>query len=123
MTGTAAELLALVLLGAALAVAVVRPASVNEVIVAGPAAALVVVLGVVPASAAGTTLRELFPTVAFLAAILVFGHLCAEAGCSTTSAPGQRPRAVGQRPACSLSSSHLPRWSPRSSPSTPLWCC
>lgn len=41
---------------------------------------LVVVLGIVPGSDALDTLRHFGPTVAFLAAILVFGHLCAEAG-------------------------------------------
>lgn len=39
-----------------------------------------VVLGIVPGSDALDTLRHFGPTVAFLAAILVFGHLCAEAG-------------------------------------------
>jgi arsenical pump membrane protein len=48
-----------------------------------PAAALVVVLGVVPAHAAAHTLRDIGPTVGFLAAILVFGHLCDEAGVFT----------------------------------------
>ena len=41
---------------------------------------LIVVLGIVPLHAAGDTLRTIGPTVGFLAAILVFGHLCADAG-------------------------------------------
>jgi arsenical pump membrane protein len=45
-----------------------------------PAAGLLVALGIVPAQAATQTLRQIGPTVGFLAAILVFGHLCAEAG-------------------------------------------
>ena len=37
-------------------------------------------LGIVPAHDALDTLRRFGPTVAFLVAILVFGHLCADAG-------------------------------------------
>ena len=44
------------------------------------AAVVIVLLGIVPLDAAGHRLREIGPTVGFLAAILVFGHLCAEAG-------------------------------------------
>ncbi|MDQ6936752.1 MAG: SLC13 family permease, partial [Actinomycetota bacterium] len=80
MNATASELVALTLLVAALGVAVVRPAGVNESLVAVPAAGLVVALGIVPTHTALATVRELAPTVAFLAAILAFGHLCAEAG-------------------------------------------
>jgi arsenical pump membrane protein len=78
--GAAAEVVAVVLLLTSLAFAVVRPHGLTEALVAVPAAGLVVVLGIVPARAAGATLREIGPTVGFLAAILVFGHLCAEAG-------------------------------------------
>jgi arsenical pump membrane protein len=45
-----------------------------------PAAALLVLIGVVPVAAMNERLRALGPTVAFLALILLFGHLCAEAG-------------------------------------------
>ena len=46
-----------------------------------PAAVLVVVLGIVPWHAARRHgCAQIGPTVGFLAAILVFGHLCAEAG-------------------------------------------
>ena len=72
--------MALALLAAALAFAVVRPRGLSEAVVAVPAAVLVVALGIVPWHAATATLRQIGPTVAFLAAILVFGHLCAEAG-------------------------------------------
>jgi arsenical pump membrane protein len=78
--GTPAELLAVALLVATLVVAVVRPYGLSEAAVAVPAAVLVVATGVVPWSAAERTLREIGPTVGFLAAILVFGHLCADAG-------------------------------------------
>lgn len=80
MHGTAAELLAVALLVATLVVAVARPFGVSESVVAVPAALVLVASGVVPRHAAVATLREIGPTVGFLAAILVFGHLCAEAG-------------------------------------------
>jgi arsenical pump membrane protein len=76
----AAEVVAVVLLLASLTFAVLRPLGLTEALVAVPAAGLVVALGIVPAHAAGDTLRAIGPTVGFLAAILVFGHLCAEAG-------------------------------------------
>jgi arsenical pump membrane protein len=80
MTGAAAEITAVVLLLVSLVFAVTRPLGFAEAVVAVPAAGLVVVTGIVPAGSAWHTLREIGPTVAFLAAILVFGHLCAEAG-------------------------------------------
>ncbi|WP_375498531.1 SLC13 family permease [uncultured Jatrophihabitans sp.] len=80
MHGVAAEVVALLLLAAALAFAVLRPRGLSEAVVAVPAAVLVVALRIVPWSAATHALREIGPTVAFLAAILVFGHLCAEDG-------------------------------------------
>lgn len=80
MTGAVAEAVALLLLVATLAFAVVRPRGLAEAWVAIPAAGVVVALGIVPATAAGDTLRAIGPTVGFLAAILLFGHLCAEAG-------------------------------------------
>jgi arsenical pump membrane protein len=78
--GAPAEWIATGLLIATLVVAVVRPRGVSESVVAVPAAAVIVALGIVPAHAALDRLREIGPTVGFLAAILVFGHLCAEAG-------------------------------------------
>ena len=80
MHGTGAEIVALALLAAALAFAVLRPRGLSEAVVAVPAAVVVVVLGIVSWSAATATVRQIGPTVGFLAAILVFGHLCAEAG-------------------------------------------
>ncbi|MEP7177780.1 MAG: SLC13 family permease [Pseudonocardiales bacterium] len=80
MHGAAAEILAIVLLVLTLAVAVARPRGVSEAALAVPAAAVLVATGVVPWHAASQRLREIGPTVGFLAAILVFGHLCAEAG-------------------------------------------
>lgn len=80
MHGSVAEAFAIVLLAASLSIAVVRPRGLSEAVVAVPAAALLVLTGVVPLHAATRRLLEIGPTVGFLAAILVFGHLCAEAG-------------------------------------------
>lgn len=79
MTGAAAETVAVVLLVASLGFAVLRPRGLSEAVVAVPAALLVVVLGIVPWRDALHALGDIGPTVGFLAAILVFGHLCAEA--------------------------------------------
>jgi arsenical pump membrane protein len=78
--GAPAECIATGLLIATLLVAVARPRGVSEAVVALPAALVIVLLGIVPAHAAADRLREIGPTVGFLAAILVFGHLCADAG-------------------------------------------
>jgi arsenical pump membrane protein len=78
--GAGAETLAIALLVLTLGVAVVRPRGLSEAVVAVPAAAVLVATDVVPWTAADQRLRDIGPTVAFLAAILVFGHLCAEAG-------------------------------------------
>jgi arsenical pump membrane protein len=78
--GTAAEAIAIAALAATLAVAVARPRGISEAVVAVPAAGLLVALHVVTGSAAVDRLKAIGPTVGFLAAILVLGHLCAEAG-------------------------------------------
>jgi arsenical pump membrane protein len=80
VNGAAAEAAAVALLVLSLAFAVVRPRGISEAVVAVPAAALLVAIGVVPLHAVGHTLGRFGPTVGFLAAILLFGHLCAEAG-------------------------------------------
>jgi arsenical pump membrane protein len=80
VNGAGAEVSAVLLLVASLLFAVLRPRNLTEALVAVPAAGLVVLLGIVPADAAGQALEQIGPTVGFLAAILVFGHLCAEAG-------------------------------------------
>jgi len=78
--GAVAEAFAIVALILTLAAAVLRPRGLSEAVVALPAAVVLVATGVVPLHAATVRLREIGPTVGFLAAILVFGHLCAEAG-------------------------------------------
>lgn len=75
-----AQVLALVVLALSLAFAVLRPRGATEALVAVPGAALLVALGVVPLHSALATLRGVGPTVGFLAAILLFGHLLADGG-------------------------------------------
>jgi arsenical pump membrane protein len=72
--------LALIALALTLAAAVIRPFGLPEALFGLPAAAILIVTGIEPWSAARSASRELGPTLAFLALILVFGHLCAEAG-------------------------------------------
>jgi arsenical pump membrane protein len=72
--------IAVALLAAVLGFAVARPWRLPEAVAAVPAAALVVILGLVTWSSAWSQLVALGPTVGFLAAILVLAHLCADAG-------------------------------------------
>jgi arsenical pump membrane protein len=95
-----AETVALLLLAATLAFAVVRPRGLPEAVAAVPAALLVVTLGILPARAAWDELRQLGPTLGFLAAVLLLGELCereglfAAAGQRMASASGGRPVAL-----------------------------
>ena len=68
------------LLVAVLAFAVVRPRGLPEAVAAVPAAVVVVAAGLVTPEAALAELRELGPTVGFLAAVLVLAHLAGEHG-------------------------------------------
>jgi arsenical pump membrane protein len=78
--GALAETIAIVVLVASLAVAIGRPLGLSEAVVAVPAATLLIITGIIGWDAAVDRIEEIGPTVGFLAAILVFGHLCAEAG-------------------------------------------
>ena len=80
VNGVAAEALALSLLAVVLIFAMLQPRGLPEATVAAPAAALVVVLGIVSPSEAVGQLKTLGPTVGFLAAILVLAHLADVAG-------------------------------------------
>lgn len=75
-----AEVVGLVVLAVVLLGAIRRPFGLNEAVFGVPAAVLVVAVGLVPLDDAWQTVRDLAPTVLFLAGILAFGHLCAEAG-------------------------------------------
>jgi arsenical pump membrane protein len=80
MTGAPAQLVSIAVLLVVLLGAILRPHGLSEAVFAVPGAVLLMLLGVVTWSRVGDTVRELAPTVAFLAGILLFGHLCAEAG-------------------------------------------
>ena len=93
-----AETLAGLLLIATLACAIVRPKGVPEALVAVPAAALLLLLGVLPLSQAGTEAKSLAPTIGFLAAVLVLANMCDRYGlfeaAGTWMATGSRGRPV-----------------------------
>jgi len=74
------EALAIACLIGTLAFAVARPRGLPEVAVAAPAALLLLVTGVVTLSEARDELGDVGATVAFLAAVLVLGELCARSG-------------------------------------------
>jgi arsenical pump membrane protein len=73
-------LLDLLLVGCCLAVAVIRPLGLTEAVAAVPCAAIALLTGATRWPVARHSLHELAATVAFLAAILTFGHLCASDG-------------------------------------------
>lgn len=78
--GAWAEVIAIAVLAVSLFAAIVRPRGISEAAVAVPGAALLVLGGIVGGHQTLDRLRAIGPTVGFLAAILVFGNLCAEAG-------------------------------------------
>jgi arsenical pump membrane protein len=72
--------LALVALAAALGAAVMRPPRLSEAIVAAGGGVLLVLAGVIGPRGAGNAVRELAPTVGFLAALLLIGEGCRREG-------------------------------------------
>ncbi len=80
MTDGFALALALVVLAATLGVAVARPPYVPEALAACGGAVLLVIVGAVGLSAAGAAVRELGPTVGFLAAMLLIAEGCRREG-------------------------------------------
>jgi len=70
----------LALLAVCLAAAVARPRGISEAVVGVPCALLALLVGVTDLPTARHSVAGLAPTVAFLAAILAFGRLCADAG-------------------------------------------
>ena len=83
MSGPAATALAVALLAAVLVVAVWRPRGLPEAVAAIPAAALVVVTGLLRGPDALAEVVRLGPTVGFLAAVLVLAHLADAEGVFT----------------------------------------
>lgn len=76
-------IIALLLLGGVLAFAVIRPKGLPEAVVAVPAAGLVVLTGLAPWSGAVAEVREMSPTVGFLAAVLLLAFLADRHGVFT----------------------------------------
>ena len=74
------EAVSLVALLGVLAWAVIRPRGWPEAVAAVPAAVVLVAAGAIPASAAGSEVRQLGPVIGFLAAVLVLAHLCDDDG-------------------------------------------
>ena len=74
------EVVALVVLAACLAAAVARPAWAPDWAVAAGGAVLLVAVGILSSSDARSALRQLGPTVGFLAALLVLADGCRRAG-------------------------------------------
>jgi len=72
--------LALVVLAATLAVAVARPPYLSEAVAASTGAVLLVIVGAIGLSGAGDALRDLGPTVGFLAAMLLIAEGCRREG-------------------------------------------
>lgn len=85
MSGVWAEVLAVGLLLGVLAFAVVRPRGLPEATAAIPAALLLIVVGAVSTASAWEQVERLWPVIAFLALLLVLGHLCAAEGLFTAA--------------------------------------
>jgi arsenical pump membrane protein len=88
----------LLLVGCCLAVAVVRPFGTSEAVAALPCAAIALLTGATRWPVARHSLHELGSTVAFLAAILAFGQLCATDGVFSYLG-GRTAQLSGGRPA------------------------
>ena len=80
MSDAVALPLALVVLAATLAVALLRPARVPEAVAAALGAVLLLAVGAIRLSPAGSALRALGPTVGFLAALLLIAEGCRREG-------------------------------------------
>ena len=85
LSPAASEAVAVILLAGVLAFAVLRPRGWPEAAVAVPAAVIVVAIGAVSGHEAWMVVRQLAPTVGFLAAVLVLARLCADEGLFTAA--------------------------------------
>jgi arsenical pump membrane protein len=98
VTGVTAEITAVLLLAAVLAFAMVQPYGLAEATAALPAAGIILALGILTPAGALAQLRELGPTVGFLATVLVLAHLADVEGVfdwlgdRLASVSGGRPR-------------------------------
>ena len=93
-----AEALAIALLITTLAFAVARPSGLPEAVIAIPAAALLMLVGVLPLDQGRAEARSLAPTIGFLAAVLVLAAMCDRYGlfeaAGSWMAAGSRGRPV-----------------------------
>jgi len=93
-----AEALAIALLTTTLAFAVARPSGLPEAVIAIPAAALLMLVGVLPLDQGRAEARSLAPTIGFLAAVLVLAAMCDRYGlfeaAGSWMAAGSRGRPV-----------------------------
>lgn len=74
------EVVATLVLVGVLAFAVIRPRGLPEAVAAVPGALLLCLLRIVPWHEAGHQVREMLPTVIFLACVLALSHLCEQEG-------------------------------------------
>lgn len=96
LDGPAAEVIAAILLIAVLAFAVVRPRGLPEAVGAVPAAALLIVFGVISAGEAWTQVLDIAPTIAFLAGVLMLAHLAQAEGVFAAAGQLMASRARGR---------------------------
>ncbi|MDT0390275.1 SLC13 family permease [Streptomyces dubilierae] len=91
-----AEVLSVTLLAAVLLWAVARPKGLPEAVLAVPAAALAVAVGIISPAHAWEEIQRLGPVVGFLAAVLVLAHFCDVEGLFTACGAWMARRSAGR---------------------------